>query len=149
MSRVIKYAVGTVAVAGLVLACSHNASTVSGLQDDTRHVPLIAHTGYHSVPVTQQRCTTTSRTVTTTVNGKTVTKTVPSTTCKSVRVGTRQEPYQVVTQYERFCVELDNVNGHKSDDDRWFTVSSATYYAARNRDEGDRVTKMPFLHRGC
>lgn len=149
MFKIVKYVVGGAVVLGVLSACSHDAATVNGTQDDTRFLPEIAHTAWHDVPIKSRQCVSRTRTVTSTVNGKTTTKQIPYQDCKNVTTGHRHESYRAVTRYAQWCVELDNVNGKSADDDRWFTVTSPVYYAAVKRNEGDKVTKMPYLHRGC
>lgn len=73
---------------------------------------------------------------------------VPKTSrCHKVKTGT--ESYWREISADKWCVELDNVNGNKSADDRWFTVTETTYNTWATRHEGDRVTKMQYLRTGC
>lgn len=132
----------------LVAACSSHEALVKGKLDDLRHRP--AKTGPVQVPTYTQKCRTTTQTRTTTtfVNGKTrtSTKVVPVTKCNRTKSGVK-----TVTQVirpEKWCIELDNVNGKKNADDRWYSVKSSDYATARDFNEGD-VIRFPYLSKGC
>ncbi|MER7147006.1 hypothetical protein [Streptomyces xanthochromogenes] len=66
--------------------------------------------------------------------------------CKKVQHGT--EPYTRVTQTERWCVELDDVNGNTAQDRIWYEVNPKVYQQAAETKVGSKVTFTP-LHSGC
>lgn len=47
-----------------------------------------------------------------------------------------------------WCVELDNVNGKSTRDDRWYEVTSTVYQDMADKNEGDKV-KFKYLTTGC
>lgn len=49
----------------------------------------------------------------------------------------------------KYCVQLDDVNGHKDDDDVWFNVSGTTYADYKLKDEGNSLKDMKYNHKGC
>lgn len=152
MNRKISAAVAgtaTALVLGLVGCGSSGSSTVSGDRDDVKHVTEMSHLAYRTVPIKTQKCTT-KRTSHTSGSGK-KRRTYYSNdrSCKSVTTGHRRESYKQVTRDAAYCVELDNVNGSKKNDDVWYTVTSATYYKAARKHEGDRIKKMSYAHSGC
>lgn len=123
-------------ITGIVLAgavaltaCGGSSATVDGRQDDTKHVRAKTHTEQREV--TSRKCTGTG--------SKRV--------CRDVVTGHRT--VTVTDRAERWCVELDDVNGKRSHDDRWFTVTAGTYGDATKRNEGAKVKNMQYLSRGC
>lgn len=137
---------GTVVAGAVALtACGGSTQSVDGARDDLRHVTEKSKQATRTVPDYKRECATKTRTKT--VNGKTKTETYQD--CNRVRVGQHTETYRKVTRKERWCVELDNVNGKRSDDDQWFTVTSGEYHRAAKLDEGDKVNDLKFIRRGC
>lgn len=126
--------------------------TVSGLRDDVRHITR--KTAPAVRPRMVNRCTTTTkkikRTSTTRIGKRTSTTTwyehKPVTTCRKVRNGT--ESYTRVTRRERWCVELDAVNGDQRRRDVWFQVAHATYVNALTAREGVKIKFTPVAD-GC
>jgi hypothetical protein len=131
----------------LLTACGGTA-TVSGRLDDTRYLPsrpAITVPAIHQVPVYTQQCKTKTKTVAGSGLKKSSTKTYQE--CKKVRTGYRSEHYTRTLRAAQdavYCVELDNVGGHKHNDDQWYEVSSTTYYKWSHRPEGTKVNKMPY-----
>jgi hypothetical protein len=78
-------------------------------------------------------------------SNKTSKRTNPN--CHKVKTGS--ESYLQQVSADKWCVELDNVNGNKSADNRWYTVTQSTYFKWAAKHEGDRVTKMKYLDKGC
>jgi len=127
-----------VAMAGAVLlavaACDANApaqKAVSGDRDDVKKVDAVKEKSHKELA--------SSTTCTRRVAGK----------CKATK--TTKTWKKVVDQAAKpalYCVELDNVNGSAKDDDVWYTTTSAVYWKAVAKHEGDRMKFMP-LHGGC
>lgn len=130
--------VRNVALVGAVMlgiaACDAAApeqKPVSGLRDDVKYKAAVKEKS-HQERTSKQEC---SRRV----NG----------VCKSWR--TVKGWKKVVDRASKpalYCVELDNVNGSRSDDDVWYTVNAGTYYKAVAKDEGDSIKFKP-VHGGC
>lgn len=53
-----------------------------------------------------------------------------------------------VLRNETWCVQLDNLNGKRRKDNRWFTVTSTVYLKAAGMVEGKRISFTP-IHSGC
>lgn len=141
------------AALGLVGCSGASAPTAWGRLDDVKHVTKLTKPATRTVSDYRQQCTIKTRTVTrTTGSGKTrstSTSTQPYQDCHQVFAGTHVESYTKTVRDEKWCVELDNVN-HKSDvDDQWFTVSQGTYLRWVGRNEGAKVKRLPYLHKGC
>jgi hypothetical protein len=114
----------------LTASLSQNADQVTGHRDDVRHVTPKVQRGTR--PHKARTCKTkTSR-------GKRKSRTQ---TCTWGRRGT--ETYTRVVRPERFCVELDDVNGNSTRDDVWFQVDRATYTRAQALSEGDHIAFEP------
>ncbi|MFD9038775.1 hypothetical protein [Streptomyces bottropensis] len=130
---------------------SHD-DTVSGLRDDVRHITRKTTSAVR--PRMVKRCTTTTKkikhTSRTRIGKRTSTSTwyeyKPVTTCRMVRNGT--ESYTRVTRRERWCVELDAVNGDQRRRDVWFQVTHGTYVSAVAASEGDKIKFTPVAN-GC
>nr|WP_024126512.1 hypothetical protein [Streptomyces sp. FR1]AHE39131.1 DNA polymerase III alpha subunit [Streptomyces sp. FR1] len=126
--------------------------TVSGLRDDVRHITRKTASAVR--PRMVNRCTTTTKKIKHTSRtrmGKRSSTTTwyekrPVTTCRKVRSGT--ESYTRVIRHERWCVELDAVNGDQRRRDVWFQVTHATYAKARTAQEGDKIKFTPVAN-GC
>lgn len=138
---------------GALTACgSLGERTVSGLRDDVQYWPekTVADRRPHMV----KQCTIGNERVkhtSSTGSGKSRRTQSWYTTerrqsCKNVQKGT--ERYNRVVRHTRWCVELDNVNGKSSRDDRWFEVNASTYHTAVNTKEGDKLSFTP-LSSGC
>ncbi|MFF4249794.1 hypothetical protein ACFY1L_01115 [Streptomyces sp. NPDC001663] len=120
---------------------------VHGLRDTVRHVTrkTADATRAHLV----RKCTsTTERVRHTSRSGSGTRKTTRvwyttehHETCKKVRQGT--ERYKRVVRRERWCVSLDDVNGHKSQDDVWYRVDRVTYDQVLQADQHTRVEFTP------
>ena len=144
-----KIAVPATALALAVLVgCSGGSSSVKGNRDDVKHVAKQTRTATRTVPVKTRKCETKRTKHTSGVGKKKTTWYTNDQSCKNVTTGHRQESYQKVTRAEAWCVELDNVNGKNSRDDRWYTVTSGVYFKMAAKDEGDKV-KFSYLHTGC
>lgn len=142
-------AAGLVATLALgLVGCSGGETTVKGRRDDIRHLPKLQHTATRTVTDYRQQCTSKTRPVTSGSGLKKTTGTRTYQDCTKVRAGSHTESYPKVDREERYCVELDDVNGKRSADDVWFTVSSATYWKAARKHEGDKF-KMSYYHKGC
>lgn len=124
-------AVASAGAVALMLTACGEAPKVDGVQDDTRHRAAV--TQRVQVQDTSRQCASYK-------NGK-------CTSWRTVNTGSHWETRTV--RPERWCVELDNVNGDRGRDDVWFTVSFGTYNDATDRDEGDQVTDMPYQREGC
>lgn len=135
--RLIAVLAGGSATAVLILSgCSGGDTKVRGLRDDLRVIPAVREVSH------------------------TVTKTKTKKVCTSYKKGkctswvTRPDGVKtekVIDRHGRsavYCVELDNVNGKPTRDDRWYTVDAGTYWKAHGKDEGDKI-KMHYLHEGC
>jgi hypothetical protein len=135
---------GTASVDGSVQV----SAAVSGALDAGRHVPV--RTVSASRPHLVQECRPTTRQVRRTTGvGKrrtTTYTTVRTTECESVQQGT--ETYRKVVSDERWCVELDNVNGHADQDRRWYRVTPDDYRQALGRSVGSPLTLRP-TGEGC
>ncbi|MEV8335075.1 hypothetical protein [Streptomyces niveus] len=138
---------------GALSACgSSDDPAVSGLRDDLRHTPQ--KTVIDTRPRIVEKCTTGTKRVrhtsTTGAGSKRTTRTwyteEPTRTCKKVRRGT--ESFTRVVRQERWCVELDNVDGTASNDDVWFEVDVDTYAAAVKAEATERISFTP-LREGC
>lgn len=132
-------ALATLVAGMLVLTGCSGASKVSGNRDDVKYrhaVTEVSHT-------------------------KQVKKTKKTRTCSGIgkkkrcSTSTRPDGYKSVKVIDkpgksaRYCVELDNVNGHTSRDDRWYTVTSSVYRKMASKNEGAKVTNMKYLSSGC
>ncbi|MFI0790890.1 hypothetical protein ACH4Q6_35515 [Streptomyces lydicus] len=128
-------------------APGHSAS-VTGLRDGVRHFSpkTVRATRPHLV----EKCTTgTKRVRHTKRNGRT--KHTWYTTehyrnCHKVRKG--NESYRRLVRREKWCIRLDDVNGVKSEDARWFRVPRTVYTRALGTESHNRMTFTP-LGRGC
>lgn len=140
----------TATAALFVLAsCGGGGNSVSGNLDDTKHKAVKFKSAVRSVDVTRKQCSS-ARVKHTSGSGKTKrTWYANETKCRNVKVGTRTERYRKTVSAAKWCVELDNVNGKKSDDDQWYTVSQVTYLKWSDRDEGIRIKDMGYLRSGC
>lgn len=138
----------TALVLGAV-GCSGGTATVSGNRDDVKHVMAITRAATR--PVYRNECQTKWRTVSkTTGSGKTRSTSTSRQSyqdCHQVQSGT--ENYTKTVTPEKWCVELDNVNGDKTADDRWYNVTSSTYHKWASRRGGAVINKMIFNHSGC
>ncbi len=126
--------------------------TVSGTRHDVRHVPR--QTVIDRRPTFLTRCTARTKQVKhTSTSGSDAKKktrtwytTEPYQDCDKVQRGT--EPYVRVTQAERWCVQLDDVNGDTGRDQVWYEVNSAVYQRAAGTEVGSKMTLLP-LQSGC
>ena len=121
--------------------------TVTGLRDTVRHLSrkTVTDTRAHLV----RKCTSATKQVRHTSRSGSGTRkttrvwytTEHHETCKKVRQGT--ERYKRVVRRERWCVSLDDVNGHKSQDDVWYRVDRVTYDQVLQADQHTRVEFTP------
>ncbi|WP_019061521.1 hypothetical protein [Streptomyces prunicolor] len=131
---------------------ARHADTVSGLRDDVRHITRKATPAVR--PRMVNRCTTTTKKIKHTSRTRTGKRTLtstwyenrPITTCRKVRNGT--ESHTRVARRERWCVELDAVNGDQRRRDVWFQVTHAAYTKALAVREGDSIKFTPVAN-GC
>ncbi|MEV7321724.1 hypothetical protein [Streptomyces sp. NPDC093970] len=121
--------------------------SVHGLKEAVRHVgaKTVKATRPHLVP----RCTTATRRVrhtsTSRTGGRRTTRTWYTTerhrSCTKVRSGT--ETYRRTVRTEKWCVELDDVNGVRKRDDVWYEVSRSVYGDALTADRHARLEFVP------
>lgn len=129
----IKVEATLVGIGFALVGCAAGGPTfekVSGHRDDVKHVTAIVTTTHEAI--WERQCTKKVKGV-----------------CKkykSVKVGTRTVKH--VVRQERWCVELDDVNGDKTEDDFWFRTSPATYLKAASLAEGDYI-KFQAMGVGC
>jgi hypothetical protein len=127
-------------------------STVHGLKDTVRHVTV--KTVKATRPRLVSKCSTATRRVRHTSSSGTGSRRTNRTwyttaryrSCTKVRSGT--ETYRKTVRTEKWCVELDDVNGVRTRDDVWYQVSSSVYGAARTADEHARLEFVP-AREGC
>ncbi|MCH0560245.1 hypothetical protein [Streptomyces sp. MUM 16J] len=135
-------ALAVLAAAAALTTCD-GASSVSGRLDGTRHLPQ--QTRRATRPRMVKRCRPgTTRVRHTSGRGskkRTWYTTEHTTVCSKVRQGT--ETYRKVIRPERWCVELDDVNGKKSRDEIWYQVERGTYQRALAIQVGDRMSFVP------
>lgn len=139
LRRTLLVSVGWLAGALLTTSCSSDGpTTVDGLRDDLKQAAAVREV-YHIATQARTKTECASRNA----NGK----------CTSYRtVGDGTKRVKVVDKPGKpalYCVELDDVNGSKSDDDVWYTVSLSTYVKVSASDEGAAVKDMSYLHAGC
>ncbi len=128
---------GSVAAAALTLAgCSDENATVDGLRDDLQHKSAVTEVAHYE-----------NRTKSETVCTRKVKGVCKAS--KTVKTTSRVKVVDKPAKPALYCVELDYVNGSKDDDDAWYTVTSAAYFDASRKDEGDKVNNMSYLHTGC
>ncbi|AZS06730.1 hypothetical protein HOU95_gp077 [Streptomyces phage Hiyaa] len=129
----------TALVLGLV-GCggSGEPSTVDGLRDDFKTKAAVAEVAhFETKPKTKRVCAA--------KNNKGTCTRYEDRPNGTKRVKVVDKPGKPAL----YCVELDDVNGSKSDDDAWYTVTLATYAKVSGQDEGSKVKNMTFLHPGC
>lgn len=127
-------------------------STVHGLKDTVRHVTV--KTARATRPRRISKCSTATRRVRHTSGTGTGSRRTTRTwytseryrSCTEVRSGT--ETYRRTVRTEKWCVELDDVNGDRARDDVWFQVGTTDYGAARTADEHARLEFTPTAE-GC
>ncbi|MEU9245038.1 hypothetical protein [Streptomyces shenzhenensis] len=128
-------------------ASSARDDTVRGLKDTVRHVTR--KTTRATRPRLVRKCSTGTHRVRHTsssgTRGRRTTRTWYTTeryrSCAKVRSGT--ETYRKTVRTEKWCVELDDVNGDKRRDDVWYQVSSSDYGDARTADDHARLEFVP------
>ncbi|MGY4982779.1 hypothetical protein ACWCYL_37505 [Streptomyces sp. 900105755] len=126
-------ATGAVSVSGsgTAGAASAEEDTVHGLKDTVRHVT--AKTTRATRPHLVKKCSTATRrerhSSSSGTGSRRKTRTWYTTeryrSCTTVRSGT--ETYRKTVRTEKWCVELDDVNGDRRRDDVWYQVSSSVY----------------------
>jgi len=135
------------AIGGVLLTACGGASggKVSGDLDDVKYlhsvraVPARTHVETKHKKKTRRSCTGTG-----TGTGKKKHCSNVFDGYKTVHVTVTDKPGKP-GQSAMYCVELDNVNGKKSNDDQWYAVSWQTYSKWENEDEGAKVKKMAYL----
>lgn len=135
--------VGVSALAVLLVGCSGETPKASGLVDgDTKYTAAVRAVAAktHTVKGTKKETYCTRK-----VKGK----------CKSSSERTVPDN-KVVTdkpakpgKSAKYCVQLDDVNGHKDQDDVWYNVSGTTYADYKLKDEGNSLKDMKYNHEGC
>ncbi|QFR93672.1 hypothetical protein [Streptomyces tsukubensis] len=139
-----------VVLLSLVLgACSGSSERprVSGLSADTRYIPRKTASAVR--PHYVRRCTTNTERVKHTSSsgsGKHKRKRTWYTTenrrsCHQVRRGS--ERYTRLVHSSAYCVELNNVNGKKTADNRWYEVDQKTYRKAEGVPDGKKLRFRP------
>ncbi|MFJ9565672.1 hypothetical protein ACIRQQ_37235 [Streptomyces fuscichromogenes] len=126
--------------------------TVHGLKDSVRHVTT--KTTRATRPRLVRKCSTATRRVRHTSSSGTGSRRKTRTwytteryrSCTKVRSGT--ETYRKTVRTEKWCVELDDVNGDKRRDDVWYQVSRSVYGDAQAADEHARLKFDP-TSEGC
>ncbi|MBW8798090.1 MAG: hypothetical protein JF597_32240 [Streptomyces sp.] len=126
--------------------------TVRGLKDTVRHVT--ARTTRATRPRLVKKCSTATRRVRHTSSSgsgsKRRTRTWYTTeryrSCTKVHRGT--ETYRKTVRTEKWCVELDDVNGDRGRDDVWYQVSSSVYADALAADDHARL-EFAATREGC
>lgn len=117
-------------------ACSGGSSEVKGLRDDVKtKAAVIERSHYELKKKTKTECTRRVKGVCKS------SRTVPD-GVKRVKVVDRPG------QPALYCVELDDVNGSKSDDDAWYTVNLVDFTKAAAMNEGTKIKFTP-KHSGC
>lgn len=128
---------------------SDGGNSVSGNLDDTKFRAAKFRSAERTVNVTSTRCSNV-KVKHTSGSGKAArTWYADERKCKDVKIGTRKEHYRKTVAAAKWCVELDNINGKKSDDDQWYAVSQATYLKWAGRNEGTKVKNMDYTRSGC
>ncbi|WP_089099669.1 hypothetical protein [Streptomyces hyaluromycini] len=128
-------------------SASAQDDTVHGLKDSVRHVT--ARTVRATRPRLVRKCSTATRRVRHTSSSGTGSRRTTRTwytteryrSCTKVRSGT--ETYRKTVRAEKWCVELDDVNGDKRRDDVWYEVSRSVYGDARTADDRARLEFSP------
>lgn len=142
-----RIAVVGVSVLGMALAACGEPQEVSGLRDDVKTTKAVKAVPELSHKVTKTR-----------TKYKSVCTSWKKGVCKSttkVPNGTETYTEKVIDRHykpgkpKQYCVELDDVNGDKGNDDVWFNVSSSAYYSAAGKNEGAQISKMKYNHEGC
>ncbi|MEU9344477.1 hypothetical protein AB0D74_25100 [Streptomyces sp. NPDC048278] len=126
--------------------------TVRGLKDSVRHIA--AKTTRATRPRLVKKCTTATRRVrhssSSGTGSRRRTRTWYTTeryrSCTRVRRGT--ETYRKTVRTEKWCVELDDVNGDKRRDDVWYRVDRTVYGDALAADGHARLEFSPVAD-GC
>lgn len=120
-----------------------HSDAVFGLRDGARHVAkkTVRSTRPHLV----QKCRPATKRVKHTKRSGRTKKTWYTTErfrdCHQVTKGT--ETYTRVVRPERWCVQLDDVNGAAAKDDVWYRVPHATYRAALDKGAHARIKIEP------
>lgn len=128
-------------IAGMLVltGCSDAGGKVSGNRDDVKHKSAVAEVSHTK----QVKKTKKTRTCSGTGKKKRCSTSSRSNGYKSVKVVDKPGKPAL------YCVELDNVNGKPTRDDRWYEVTSSVYYKMASKNEGAKVTKMKYLTTGC
>ncbi|MER6078079.1 hypothetical protein [Streptomyces sp. NPDC001833] len=126
--------------------------TVRGLKDTVRHIT--AKTTRATRPRLVRTCATTTHRVRHTSSSGTGSRRKTRTwytteryrSCTKVHRGT--ETYRRTVRTEKWCVELDDVNGDKRRDDVWYQVSRSVYGDALAADDHARL-EFTATREGC
>lgn len=125
------------AVGGLLIAaCSSGPSTVKGKRDDLRQISAVSEQSHYKTEAKTKRVCVSRK------NGRCTSYVTRPDGTKRVKVIDRKAKPAV------WCVELDDVNGKRTRDDRWYEVTSTVYLKMAHKNEGDRV-KFNYLATGC
>lgn len=127
------------AVGGLVLTGCGEDPKASGLLDEVKYVKSVkavpAKTHVETQPKTKRVCIA--------KNKKGVCTSYADRPDGTARVAVTDKPAKP-GKSALYCVELDNVNGDRDDDDQWFAVSWETYSSWEGKNEGTKVTDMKY-----
>ncbi|MER5789872.1 hypothetical protein [Streptomyces sp. NPDC001980] len=143
---------GTGSGSGSGGTASAQDNSVHGLKDTVRHIT--AKTTRATRPRLVKECSTATRRVRHTSSSGTGSRrktrtwytTERSRSCTKVHSGT--ETYRKTVRTEKWCVELDDVNGDKRRDDVWYRVGRSVYGDALAADDHARLEFSP-LADGC
>jgi hypothetical protein len=135
--------VAILAVGAALAGCDSEPRTVSGVLYDTRHVA--EQTRAATRPHMVKRCHSATKRVRHTSGSGAAKRTwytnEPTTVCTRVRQGT--ETYREVVRPERWCIELNDVNGKKTKDFLWYRVSRNMYNRTSGVKAGSHLTIEP------
>jgi hypothetical protein len=130
--------VGLVTGGVLIASCSSGSTTVDGRRDDVKTKAAVREVSHYETKAKTKRvCVSRNK------KGKCTSYVDRPDGTKRVKVVDKPGKPAL------YCVELDDVNGSKSDDDVWYTVTMSTYVKAAAKDEGDKIKNMSYNHSGC
>lgn len=61
----------------------------------------------------------------------------------------KKKAKRVLDKPEKWCIELDDVNGDLKNDDKWFRVEQDTYNKFAELKEGTYISDLPYISNGC
>lgn len=133
--RAVAAGIGAALALGLIGCSGGSGGKVSGLRDDVKHKSAVSEQSHTERKAKSRRSCSGS--------GK-------KKSCRTVTNGYKN--VKVIDRHSKpalYCVELDNVNGNKDDDDQWYEVTSSVYYKMADKNEGAKVTSMKYSVTGC